>query len=80
MALTADRKITTPKRGPTCRLCLAMSTMTEDDRRILRGWLDHPVLSARQISDWLADDGVIVPRHSVERHRRGDCHESRRVD
>lgn len=54
--------------------------MTPKEREVLKGWLEHPVLSARQIAEWMQEDGYPhVTRTGVERHRRGDCHEARRV-
>lgn len=69
-----------PSKGPKCRACVAEGQMTKRERETFRGWLAHPVLSAKQITEWAIEDGYsYLTKASIERHRRGDCLEARRV-
>jgi hypothetical protein len=80
MALQPDHVIAPKPKGPRCRTCAAEDMMTPEERETLRGWLEHPVLSAAQIATWMVEGGYeFVSGPSVERHRRGYCHEARRV-
>lgn len=76
-----DRPIkSAPLKGPRCRVCVAEGEMTKKERETFRGWLAHPVLSAKQIAEWVHEDGyTYLTKASIERHRRGDCVEARRV-
>ena len=66
------------KKGPLCSTCAIMAELPPADRNVLqteisRTKTDRKRLSARQIVDVLARNGIQASRTSIEKHRR-DAH------
>lgn len=79
MPLDPNRKPTPPRKGPRCTVCTALHLLDRNDADVLQGWLDHPVLTASQLVEWLRADGIeYVSETAVSRHRRRACVEMRR--
>lgn len=61
--------------GTRCRTCLVLDTLPAEDSAALRRILNVPKgamerVSADQIVRVLRDEGIVISRQSVERHRR----------
>lgn len=78
--LTERDTISQPILGPQCYVCRFLDNATDDDRRILQGWLDRGIRGTL-IAEWLRQDGVTdIKAHSITRHRRGGCLAGRHAD
>lgn len=76
----ADRLETArpPQRGMPCPVSTILAALPERDRAALGVALDRPVgdpdrLSAAQIANELADEGMEIHYAAIEKHRRRSC-------
>jgi hypothetical protein len=60
-------------KGPTCSLCVLLTTLTADDAKALQLALNDPGFTARGISRALKAEGHNIADGTVNRHRKSDC-------
>ncbi|CAB4148466.1 hypothetical protein UFOVP529_7 [uncultured Caudovirales phage] len=73
-ALDELRKMQSSKpRGAKCTAGLLLRTLPEDERGAFVEALKDELIDANTISIWLDRKGHKVGRHTVARHRRGEC-------
>jgi hypothetical protein len=60
-------------RGSRCSVGLHMSVVAAEERDALISALGNLTIDATTISVWLGRKGYKVARHTVARHRRGEC-------
>jgi hypothetical protein len=63
----------TKKPGNRCGVALAYAAMPAAQREKVEAAMSNPRRSGAAISGAMGDIGYPTTRHSVERHRRGDC-------
>ena len=61
------------RKGPDCRLCVAIRTLSGPDAQALKDALADEVITAAAISRALETEGIIVRAPVINRHRRGEC-------
>lgn len=61
------------KKGPVCTACLAIESMSKEDRADLQAALDDPIYTSMGIARALKAEGYEVSGQTLQRHRRGDC-------
>ena len=73
-ALQELRKIQSGKpRGARCTVGLTLKTLQKDEQSALSEALKDETIDANTISVWLGRKGHNLARHTVARHRRGEC-------
>lgn len=73
----ADRLSTYPKRGiqgPRCHTWLLLESLPEDERAALAAaLLPDSGWTASALAALLRDEGHVLSKSSIDRHRRGEC-------
>jgi hypothetical protein len=73
-ALEELRKMQSGKpRGAKCTAGLLLKTLPEEERAAFVEALEDEIIDANTIRIWLDRKGHKVGRHTVARHRRGEC-------
>lgn len=73
-ALDELRKMQSVKhRGAKCTAGLLIRTLPAQDRAAFIEALKDEMIDANTISVWLDRKGFSIRRHTVARHRRGEC-------
>ena len=73
-ALDELRKIQSSKpRGARCTVGLKLKTLEKEEKSALFEALKDESIDASTISVWLGRLGHNLARHTVARHRRGEC-------
>lgn len=60
-------------KGPTCTLCVLLTTLNPVDAKALQEALDDKGFTARGISRALKAEGHNIADGTVNRHRKADC-------
>jgi hypothetical protein len=60
-------------KGPTCTVCVLLTTLKADDAKALQSALDDPSFTARGISRALKAEGHNIADQTLNRHRKADC-------
>ena len=61
------------KIGATCSVSKVMENMPEDEAAALRIVLSDNSIDSMTIEVWLGRKGHTLRRHTISRHRRGEC-------
>lgn len=73
-ALNELRQIQSAKqRGARCTAGLLIKTLPAKEREAFAEALKDEMIDSSTISVWLERKGYSVRRHTVARHRRGEC-------
>jgi len=68
------RSIQNAKRiGATCSVSKVMENMPEDESAALRTVFSDNSIDSMTIEVWLGRKGHALRRHTISRHRRGEC-------
>ena len=68
------RSIQNAKRiGATCSVSKVMENMPEDESAALRTVFSDSSIDSMTIEVWLGRKGHALRRHTISRHRRGEC-------
>lgn len=73
-ALDELRKMqATKQRGAKCTLGIIARTLSKEDNEALNEALRDELIDSTTISVWMDRKGHALKRHTVARHRRGEC-------
>lgn len=73
-ALDELRKMQSSKpRGAKCTAGLLLKTLPDEERVAFLEAMKDDSIDSNTISIWLDRKGHSLPRHTVARHRRGEC-------
>lgn len=73
-ALDELRKMqATKQRGAKCTLGIVARTLSKEDNAALNEALRDELIDSTTISVWMDRKGYDLKRHTVARHRRGEC-------
>lgn len=73
-ALDELRKLqATKQRGAKCTLGIIAKTLSKEDSQALNEALKDELIDSTTISVWMERNGHSVKRHTIARHRRGEC-------
>lgn len=61
------------KIGATCSVSKVMENMPEDEATALRTVFNDSSIDSMTIEVWLGRKGHTLRRHTISRHRRGEC-------